>query len=290
MIVRLSKRALQPAIDHWQGRHAWPLTLIVSVLGATTMYSALLWQMPLTRPGVAIAIWITTGVLLLTWQITGTLRAVRASLSPPSEPWSVWGGYATVLVAVVFVGLKMLDGVVRHLPKPVPQAALRGNTYAVILDEAARLATIRGELNYASLAAITDHLTQRPKIRRLILDSAGGQIFAARAIADQIEKLGLDTHVDNRCFSACTIAFMAGRKRTLGPNGRLGFHRYAFQGRLQVETIDPLAEQQRDLAYFLSRGVSSDFTQRMFDAGHDHIWRPDPSVLIAASVITGVTR
>ena len=32
MIARLATQLLQPAIDHWQGRHKWPLTLIVSVV------------------------------------------------------------------------------------------------------------------------------------------------------------------------------------------------------------------------------------------------------------------
>ena len=149
---------------------------------------------------------------------------------------------------------------------------------------------IDGELNYDCSAALEDTLKNVSEVERIVLHSTGGQIFAARAMARRIERLRLDTHVDGDCFSACTIAFMAGANRTLGPHGQLGFHRYAFANRFRVQTVDPVAEQEKDRQFFLARGVRSDFLARVFEADNSQLWRPDHETLLAASVITAAPR
>ena len=171
-------------------------------------------------------------------------------------------------------------------PNPQPQALLESNLFKVSINQTARSITIDGELNYGSNAALMDLLEQHPKTERVVFNSEGGRIFAARIIAQQIQQRGLDTHVDAKCFSACTIAFIAGAKRTLGRKARLGFHRYAFANRFAVQTVDAVAEQQKDLDFFRTRGVKPDFLDRVFDARHDSLWQPDHATLHAAAVVT----
>ena len=118
MLARLTQQLLRPAIDHWQGQHRWPATLLVSVVGMTYLYYQVLLQLPLLPDAVAIACWVIIGCALLTWQIVGTLKAVNLSMVPPADVSSVYGGYVTILVAVILVGLNMMDGITRHLPKP----------------------------------------------------------------------------------------------------------------------------------------------------------------------------
>lgn len=290
MYPRLAQQLLRPAIDHWQGQHRWPATLIISVVGMTYLYALALQQLPHLPDSIAIACWVIVGSALLTWQIVGTLKAARLSMVAPADVSAVYGGYITALVAVILVAINMMDGVTRHFPKPVPQALLESTTFKISIDAEQRAITVNGELNYGSNAALEDLLAQHPDVTLLVLDSEGGRIFAARIVAEQISKRGLDTHVAGRCFSACTIAFMAGRRRTLAPEAQLGFHRYAFASRFAVQTVDAAAEQQKDLAYFRARGVRPDFLKRMFDARHDTLWRPDAETLHRAGVITALPK
>lgn len=286
MLARLTQRLLRPAIDHWQGQHRWPMTLLVSVVGMAYLYYQALLRMPLLPDSVAIACWVIIGCALLTWQIVGILKAINLSMVAPADVSSVYGGYITILVAVVLVGLNMMDGITRHFPKPKPQALLESGLFKVSINQTTRTISMDGELNYGSNAALVDLLKRYPKTKRILFNSEGGHIFAARIMAQQIQQRGLDTLVSANCFSACTIAFIAGAKRTLGRKARLGFHRYAFANRFAVQTVDAAAEQQKDLQYFRSRGVKPDFLKRVYDASHDTLWQPDHATLYAAAVIT----
>ncbi|MGI9422771.1 MAG: hypothetical protein ACR2PA_06230 [Hyphomicrobiaceae bacterium] len=281
-----AEHLIRPAVDHWQGRHPWPLTLVVSVIGMTYLFDWLLMQLPEMPSSLGIALWVVGGCALLTWQVVGTAKAARANLTPPSDSFAAWGGYATILVAVILVGLKMLDGVSRHIPPSVAEVDLDSGRQQTMVRIVEGDLVIEGGLDYATNTALADALKRNPNTRRVVFDSTGGHVFAARAIANQILSLRLDTHVEDRCFSACTIAFMAGNNRTLGAGGQLGFHRYSFANRFRVQTVDPVAEQEKDRSYFLTRGVRPDFLDRVFNAENSDLWRPDHATLRAASVTT----
>lgn len=262
------------------------MTLVFSVIGMTYLTSYVLLHLSAAPAYVAIPIWIVASCTLLTWQVVGTLRAANENLVPPSDVFAAWGGYATILIALVLVSLKAVDGVSQHIPMPPPHALMSSATYDVSIDRKTDTISVNGELNYGAEAALSDALDLHPQVKRVILSSSGGQIFAARTIARRILNLGLDTHVDHNCFSACTIVFIAGNKRTLSRDAQLGFHRYAFASRFTVPTINPAQEQDKDRQFFLSRRVSQTFVDRIYDAGHDSLWRPSHATLLAAGVTT----
>jgi hypothetical protein len=54
------------------------------------------------------------------------------------------------------------------------------------------------------------------------LDSVGGSRAGALAIADAIRAGGSETVVTDRCLSVCAAAFMAGRRRWIGPFATVG--------------------------------------------------------------------
>jgi hypothetical protein len=80
---------------------------------------------------------------------------------------------------------------------------------------------------------------------------------------------------------------MAGDARTLGPEARLGFHRYQMEAPDKVLILDIGAEMEKDRSYFASRGVSEGFLDQVFQAGHGDIWFPNHAVLHEAGVTTG---
>jgi hypothetical protein len=73
-----------------------------------------------------------------------------------------------------------------------------------------------------------DRLIKNQNIDKALvrLDSPGGYIAPTMVMGDRIRYAGFWTYVPNGaiCTSACADIWLAGRKRFLAPNGRLGFH------------------------------------------------------------------
>ena len=63
-----------------------------------------------------------------------------------------------------------------------------------------------------------------PFSEQVLLEGPGGDMVEGIRVALTLWNAGLDTHVDSRCASACTLIWMAGKNRTLGAEGTLYFH------------------------------------------------------------------
>jgi hypothetical protein len=55
----------------------------------------------------------------------------------------------------------------------------------------------------------------------------------------------------------------------------------------KVQTLNIGEELEKDRSYFATRGVSDDFLDQVFQAGHGDIWFPSHAVLHEAGVTTG---
>ncbi len=67
-----------------------------------------------------------------------------------------------------------------------------------------------------------------PKLRGVVeLNSPGGSVAAALAIAETVRKRGLTTYVppEGRCYSACTLIWFAGARRIAHSTSYIGIHR-----------------------------------------------------------------
>jgi hypothetical protein len=136
-------------------------------------------------------------------------------------------------------------------------------------------------------------LEQRPGGSSVVLASEGGSIYEGRGLAVLIQNHNLDTQVIDECSSACTLAFVAGNRRSLGRSAKLGFHQYVldYSNRHQVSPFhDPRKEQERDSAYMLTRGISKEFVDRIFDKLHNEIWYPDHATLLRVGVVHAITQ
>lgn len=283
MLAWLFDRVIGFPRDHWRGGHSLVVTLLITVVGLRILTAAVLPLMSELRGVVVIGLWIAGNAAILTWQTMGIWRATERHLAKPTDTVAAWGGYFTILVAGVLAAVQTIDGVVMFTPTPRAHSSETAKPLLPVED--GHTVRLRGDLNYDLNAAFELTLERTPSIRRVILESAGGHIFAARAVANNIIRLGLDTHVEARCFSACTLAFMAGRHRTIEPSGQLGFHKYAIPGELRVKILDVQAEQRKDRSYFANRGVSEAFLEKMFQARHSQIWIPSHDVLRDGGVL-----
>jgi hypothetical protein len=124
-------------------------------------------------------------------------------------------------------------------------------------------------------------LAQTPQVRTVRLESPGGRIQPAIAIAKIIQSRGLDTYVGRFCVSACTLAFLGGHQRFLAPDARLGFHR-AEAPNMPPEQTDAILRQA-----YRALGVPPDFIDHVLQTPPDALWFPTPDELSDAGITTG---
>ena len=139
---------------------------------------------------------------------------------------------------------------------------------------------ITGSFSWAMPQAFGAVLAQAPLARAVRFASPGGHIQPALEIAAIIRARGLDTEAERICASACTLAFLGGRRRTVGPEAWLGFHQAKAPG-VPPERLDPVMRQ----AYAQS-GVPADFIDHVLRTPPQSVWFPTHAELLAARIIT----
>jgi hypothetical protein len=140
-----------------------------------------------------------------------------------------------------------------------------------------------GGMNDGATDTLTRALNSVPSVGTVTFNSGGGWVREGHLMAAVISQRGLATHVDGECSSACTLAFLAGKQRTLGPNGRIGFHRVRSIGGTELQQALDITRTQ---SIYQSAGLPSDFIDKVMATPPDQIWYPTPTELRAANVIT----
>jgi hypothetical protein len=108
-------------------------------------------------------------------------------------------------------------------------------------------------------------------------------VAEALAIAALVGSRRLDTVVTEACASACTLIFVRGHRRSLGPRGRLGFHGPYEVGFLQgTHAVDARSERNA----YLRAGLEADFVARALTPGPGEMWYPDVSRLRRVGAVT----
>lgn len=132
--------------------------------------------------------------------------------------------------------------------------------------------------------ALASALAHDPSIRRLELDSPGGDCEQGLALAALVEKRSLSTFVGHQCSSACTLVFVAGKERLLTAGAKLGFHR-ARSPLWDDALTDDEKYNSLLITYFESKGIAANFSRKAFRVPNNDIWYPSVEELLAAGVI-----
>ncbi|WP_372887101.1 hypothetical protein [Shimia sp.] len=263
------KRVLGFPLAHWRGRVGLGVTLLFTLLG---LRLAIAWA-----GGIA-ALWLDAALYL--WQVVGSWRALRRHQRDTPDFLVTVAAVAAILTTLPVFVLPQLDRISRDnlapmvLPEPGPSGVTVAPDHILLA----------GPVGFEMFEGFKAALAARPELGTVVLASDGGRVYAARAIARLIRDNAMDTRVADTCASACTLLFIAGSRRSLGPGGRLGFHGYSNRGRLGF--ADAGEEEARDRATFLARGVDAAFVARMFRQPHDQMWFPERAVLQAAGILT----
>lgn len=167
-------------------------------------------------------------------------------------------------------------------PPPIvtPSAAkltLSGDGRSILLD---------GRLEPGVAAKFEAAANAAPGLRTVVLQSKGGLLGEAIAIADVVRAKGLDTYVETWCHSACTVVLLAGRDRAASPRARIGFHQPIFPG---AEAADVPTLRSVSRRFYDDAGVQPGFTDRAFATPASEMWFPESGELQSARVLTRIS-
>lgn len=234
----------------------------------------------------ALLAFLVLNTLIYAWQVCGVWRASENALL--NHIWFPWArGAQTVVVLSILVYLGQVLGYAHlvHQQDPRQPAPDESPAYSLELSDDGAVATLRGPIDFGVTRELTRLLDKHESIRIVSLDSRGGRVSEARGLALLIDRHRLATYSGNVCSSACTQAYISGKRRILGPRGRLGFHRYRLDSPYASIFVDPDAEQRSDLAFFRSREVDPEFLERVLGTPSTAMWFPSHDELLAAGVV-----
>ena len=167
-----------------------------------------------------------------------------------------------------------------------PRVQGEWNSRAVFgYDDATRTLWLRGAIELGASTEFRAALQAHPLTRLIELESPGGYVSEAQAMAGEILKRRLDTYAPEKCASACVDVFAAGEKRWAGPQAMFGLHRSGHECRPDTR----LTRTDMNAANVLrERGVSEDFIEHAFETPYDSIWKPDVRTVLQSGLATGI--
>lgn len=268
--------------DHWHGRASFYTLVRLNILG-TGFLIYLFARLSTPLPLAAVIVAIIVGVAIQLWQTVGTLRSLNRWLARADGLFLALAAIGALLAVHLVNATQMVTAVSSHLLDPALGKYVAPEQRAILSKDGKTL-HLQGEISFGLMSQFQTAMTET--ISDVTLASTGGNIRAARAIAQDISDNGLNTRAIGPCFSACTLIFMAGRSRSLDKDGTLGFHSYLYAHQINAGGVDVTDEQEKDKAFLISRGVSESFVTRAYATPHSDIWQPQRSELLAAGVIT----
>ncbi|WP_264210260.1 hypothetical protein [Leisingera thetidis] len=229
--------------------------------------------------------------LFLLWQGRAFQLSADAHVRSTGAMAPVWGGWLVLLFAGFAALTLWWDAllIARAVEQPAyaeQRRQAREALYSLTVSADGRVLVLEGEITFGLTRRMEQMADRHPGLHRVSLTSPGGLIAEARGAARLIRERGLATRAEGLCASACTLMFAAGRRRSLGRGGRLGFHSYALQFESGLPQIDLGKEQEKDRAFLLQQGVSAEFADRIFAISHQNLWVPGTAALRAGGVLT----
>lgn len=282
--------------DHWQGlyelpRAYWINNILIANISAGALYflgEAIQESSQSLRIAALVAMLVAIAVLAIwAWGVVGVWRAADKHPSNGGSPF--WAGIAKGLVVLGAFGVagQLITAMPGHLE--TAQLAIDQDSLGEAVQVTIRGNTLRveGPLAQGSAMRVETVLTANPQTARVVLSSIGGREFEGRRIGQLIRVRGLDTHVEQTCESACTIALLAGNRRTAAFGSKVGFHQPSFPGvspEQHKQMVDELRRSYREV------GLPYLFVRRAMDTPSDGMWYPTEIELFEAGVLTEMDR
>lgn len=225
---------------------------------------------------VIVFVWGTVGV----WRSSqNVVRSQGARLLPYLARLGLALGACLVLFqsAVAYRNLSIL------VPMALETDEDRRSRYEIV--QRGNVLAVAGMLEYGLEKNVRDALEANPEIRVIQLESPGGRIVVGRRLRDLIAEKGLSTYTYKYCASSCTLAFLAGRHRTLHPDGKLGFHQYLLK---TASHAAQLAQMKLDRQFMASQGIDEAFVRKVYETPSKDMWTPRHEELLSSGYVTRI--
>ncbi len=288
-------------VGHWRGEHSLGRATLVNFL---PLFCVLWWLLdPLAaalkddaRVAYSAIIVYCMGLFVpvMVWQSTGVMRSCERYLLNYGNP--VFGRAAQAgVIAAALGAIIAAVGAVQEVGARQIELALdrewREKTtrvYDIARIGDSTLARLGGDMQNGTTRELERWLDDNPDVVGLVLDSTGGRVYEGRGVARVVTERNLDTYTFTGCYSACTTAFIAGRRRYVGSGAKLGFHQYRYDTTKNLGYLDPREEQEKDRTWYRGRDIDERFLERVFETPDTEMWFPEPAMLIDYGVIHGI--
>ena len=224
--------------------------------------------------------------LVWLWQIVGLWRSANHHIEQTNRKF--WARYVKFTVVMGVISAVIDTAISMPEYRSFVDWSIgkdRYSEYTVQLSENGNLIRLKGYLGFGVSDRVKELLDENTAVSGIILDSPGGWVYEGRQVSNVIWEGHLDTYTITGCYSACTIAFISGYRRTLAHGANLAFHQYSAIGEGRVLPFDSEFQQEVDLQLFKNAGVDSSFLNRLYSTDSDDMWYPSTNELLMADVV-----
>jgi hypothetical protein len=294
--LKVAKKSHNFIVKHWRGEYSlavsyWLFGFLIAIFVAI---------LPFALGELSNALNLgteTQGTLILAnyaaiaavsvWQIVGVIRSASAYVKHGGR--YIWAAMATLMVclgALRLVNSFIVDGA------PLIREGInmiRGTdnipAYSLRLMRNDTELELAGGIPIGTTTAVRNMLDSSPTVRVIHLNSAGGRIAEANKLASLISERQLVTYTRTSCTSACAIAFLSGRERYIGEQGRIGFHSASVNGATGSDELNVNASFRTALSRI---GATPQFVAKAINTGPQDMWFPTTDELKQQNVITSI--
>lgn len=221
------------------------------------------------------------------WAWIGIWRSASNPNNKSNGFWKIAAKIAVILGVIQALGLYMgnyAQQISEHFKIATGNDPMGKITVQMLSD--GRTISVSGPIGSGSYHEFKYLLDRVQGVQVVLLDSIGGRLGEAERIAKLIKEKRLNTYVEKRCNSFCTIVFLAGDERAATPRAQIGFHRAKFPG------LTP--EQEREVqdtitAVYQSAKLSPAFIAKVQQVPFEDMWYPSRQVLLEERVVTRVS-
>lgn len=271
--------------DYSLGRSYWVNTFLVLLFAPALglILAPLLQDLPARYSSAAVLALTVLGLLAWVWAISGTWASANKHVQRGGK-----GGWASAAKVIIVLGIFRTVVDVGNMSESFDEhwrVALGdqpGPQYTIEVSGDGKSVVFEGGINDGAAEALTRALDMAPAVNTVVFNSMGGWVREGNLVANIISQRDLSTYVEGECTSACTIAFLAGRDRVVGPNAHVGFHQFKSVG----EPGGDEGDQTMARAVYERAGVSREFINRIVATPSEQVWYPAHNELLAENVIT----
>jgi ATP-dependent protease ClpP protease subunit len=283
-------------LQHWRGEFSLPLAywgISVLFVGLIRILAEVLTGvLESSSTSLTSTAWLLFGFYAFTfvivcWSLVGTWRsATRYSLEKKSSLWSGLAKLAIVLgVLQISSTFLIKEAPVLKVMSPYLMGSNTSTRITVEILDDGKTIKLSGMFGNGSFNSFKSSLDRNPNINRVFLSSNGGLFKEVSLIAEEILQKRLDTYVEDKCESFCTIVFLSGYNRFSTPNAKIGFHSPTIKGASHLD--EDLHSESKKL--YAKLRVSKEFIDKIYSTPNSDVWYPTHKELIDAGIVNKVT-